>query len=111
MTHTHAHAHARASAHARAHARAHAHAHGSCNWETTTLANVPTNVEQCKRNAQQWDAAWGDGSMLALDRTDESDRWAWWSTMRVNNTLTRTATPWPRSVPQRTSGVRRRGSS
>ena len=51
----------------------------SCNWES----NPPDNVGSCERNAEKHDAAWGTGSVIALDNSPMVSRWAWWTTFRV----------------------------
>ena len=41
------------------------------NWEP------PDNVGSCERNAEKHDAAWGTGSVIALDNSPMVSRWAW----------------------------------
>jgi len=56
----------------------------SCNWDVTTESLKPNNVESCLRASGQTSASgYGDGSMAALDRTSNVDRWSWWTTQRV----------------------------
>lgn len=56
----------------------------SCNHEG---GDPVDNVGSCKRNAEQHTDNWGDGVIKALDRTADVERWAWWTTFRVNTTI------------------------